>query len=119
MRNTQSFLKQLISHDKQAKKIRNSESIDDLALLAHNSETHREVDAKLHAFDDLQLIQKHSTRIDINENLDVGFGMRTNSVFKHLTQDNSNLDFEEPMEKRKGLTSHHTAQGIELTILTV
>ena len=47
-----------------------SMTIDDMALLNQNSQTHRECDANLHAFDDLQLLRGNSNRNILNEAID-------------------------------------------------
>lgn len=103
-RATQSFLKQLRNTD-----IANINigTIDDLALLNQNSETHRQVDANLHAFDDLQLLNKKPARNDLrSETLDRYSIKHHENMFKNnLTDKTENTDFVD--RQRKKTVSQH------------
>ena len=95
---TFSFLNKIGTNDGQLNLT--SITIDDLALLNQNSETHREVDSKLHAFDDLQLLNRNNSKKDHRaDQVDRFTGSRHDSMYKNTLIDR--MDFEENKEEKK------------------
>lgn len=98
----QSFFKGLKKNDFVRDKNHLTGGFDDLMLLTKNSETHREVDSRLHAYDDLQLINKnHQTKEIQRIDPDIRasrFG-RQYSLYRQTTSDK--IDFEEQKAPRK------------------
>jgi hypothetical protein len=110
------MMKQLLNHNPSS--TINMRTTDDLALLNSNSETHRQVDANLHAFDDLHMINRQTIRNEIRvEPLErITFEKRQNSIFKRQISDK--VEFEDKREHKRfrGTTQYKTSDFLSPSI---